>query len=58
MGIIRYILNDKEIQELRKKWEAIRTDPFPPFHKDTFGNTVKYKEYLRTALTDSHSYKT
>ena len=51
-GIIKKLKTDEELTRLKKEWSETKTEPFPPFNMDQYGNTVKYKERIKEMLSD------
>ena len=48
-GLIQKLRNDKEIQELKKKYYEL-TGEWLPYHWDCFKDFEDYKDYMRKTI--------
>lgn len=53
-GLIQKLRDDKEIQDLKKKYHAI-TGEWLGFHWDCFKDFDDYKDYMRRAIEEHNT---
>lgn len=50
MGLMKYLRNDEELNQMREQWKAKFTESFPPYNYDEYYGIDDYKSKIRMAL--------